>query len=135
MVVEGWHKGWTADNNSSSIPKADIHWLTKDTLHGIFEVQEYESVSKVKKTRKLLKTKMWFYPPEPPGYIDGTLPKPDRFFTNRVFFWRPVAVWNYSFQCTREGCTTVLGRCGYNTRPRQICDMDGWYTMLTEVSV
>ncbi|XP_076144090.1 uncharacterized protein LOC143126052 [Alosa pseudoharengus] len=36
---------------------------------------------------------MWFYPPEPPGYLGGGVPSPQPFFRSRLFFWRPVGVW------------------------------------------
>ncbi|XP_057709694.1 uncharacterized protein LOC130927717 isoform X2 [Corythoichthys intestinalis] len=83
---------------------------------------------------------MWFYPPEPPGVARaGGVLLADSFFRSRVFFWRPVGVWGYSVRCPRKDCPArelkdvFLSHCGYSKTVRQICDLSGWYSMLTEV--
>lgn len=91
------------------------------------------------KQKYILKRKMWFYPPECPGFIGNTIPSPDSFFHIRVFFWRPVGVWGYSIKCPRKNCPAAdkkdvyLYRCGYSKTVRYIADISGWYCMLTEV--
>ncbi|XP_039453959.1 uncharacterized protein LOC116324518 [Oreochromis aureus] len=82
---------------------------------------------------------MWFYPPEPPGYVRGAVPSVQLFFRSRVFLWRPVGVWKYSLKCPRadecvgKGQNVHLYKSGYHHRVRHICDVSNWYTMLTEV--
>ncbi|KAL2083534.1 hypothetical protein ACEWY4_021307 [Coilia grayii] len=82
---------------------------------------------------------MWFNTPEFPGVVGGSVPSADAFFRHRVFFWRPVGVWRYSVRCTRPDCPArdnkkaFLYRCGYSKTVRHICDVRGWYSMLTEV--
>ncbi|XDV45331.1 hypothetical protein PO909_013447 [Leuciscus waleckii] len=92
------------------------------------------------KRRRVMKSdRMWFYPPDPPGYISGAVPSPNLFFRSRIFVWRPVGVWRYSLKCPRgEECVgrekdVHLYKSGYHTKVRHICDVSNWYTMLTEV--
>ncbi|KAJ8370303.1 hypothetical protein SKAU_G00103350 [Synaphobranchus kaupii] len=83
--------------------------------------------------------RMWFYPPEPPGYVRGALPTPQLFFQSRLFVWRPVGVWRYSLKCPRgdecvgRGRNVHVYKSGYDHRVRHICGVSNWYTMVTEV--
>ena len=102
--------------------------------------QTFKDVKGNLRLRRVLKTdSMWFYPPDPPGVVKASVPKPEAFFHNRVFFWRPVGVWGYQLYCPRLDCpgrgkaSAILYRNGYHTRVRQICDVSDWYTMLSEV--
>ncbi|KAI4795725.1 hypothetical protein KUCAC02_029693 [Chaenocephalus aceratus] len=78
--------------------------------------------------------RMWFYPPEPPGFVGGGLPTPQLFFRSRVFVWRPVGAWRFSLKCPRgENCVgsgrnVHLSKSGYHSKVRLICDVSGWYT-------
>ena len=138
IEYEGWCKSW--DNPDSGIPKADLTWVKEDPECGLFgPVQTYIDKYGVHRKRRVLKNdRMWFHPREIPGVIGSSAPTPDLFFRNRVFFWRPVGVWNYSLKCPRKNCPgkdddVYLHRSGYYKIVRHICDLDGWYTMRTEV--
>ncbi|XP_048885476.1 uncharacterized protein LOC125751053 [Brienomyrus brachyistius] len=136
--LEGWVCLW---ENPNGIPSADISWLKEDTERGMFTpVQIYRDHTGHLKRRRVMKSdRMWFYPPECPGYVRGSLPNPDLFFRSRVFVWRPVGVWRCSLKCPRgEACVGAgqnvhLYKSGFHHRVRQICDVSNWYTMLTEV--
>ncbi|XP_048885478.1 uncharacterized protein LOC125751054 [Brienomyrus brachyistius] len=136
--LEGWVRLW---ENPNGIPSADISWLKEDTERGMFTpVQIYRDHTGHLKRRRVMKSdRMWFYPPECPGYVRGSLPNPDLFFRSRVFVWRPVGVWRCSLKCPRgEACVGAgqnvhLYKSGFHHRVRQICDVSNWYTMLTEV--
>ncbi|XP_037619327.1 uncharacterized protein LOC119484539 [Sebastes umbrosus] len=138
VEIEGWVRLW---ENPNGIPPADISWLKEDPERGLFTpVQLYKDITGLLKRRRVLKSdRMWFYPPEPPGYVGGALPTPQLFFRSRVFVWRPVGVWRYSLKCPRgddcagRGRNVHLYKSGYHTRVRHICDMSSWYSMLTEV--
>ncbi|XP_061576185.1 uncharacterized protein LOC133442243 [Cololabis saira] len=138
--TQGWHKSWEAED--SGLPKQDIKWLKEDEERGLFlKPRPFSDMYGRKRWRKVLKSeKMWFHPPEMPGVVDGsTVPVADSFFRHRVFFWRPVGVWRYSVRCTKPDCPAkdnpkaFLYRCGYGNTVRPICDINGWYFMLTEV--
>ncbi|KAF6732056.1 hypothetical protein FQA47_010871 [Oryzias melastigma] len=88
-------EGWEALNG---IPSADINWLKEDPERGLFSaIQIYKDISGQLKRRRVMKSdRMWFYPPEPPGFISGALPAPHLFFQSRVFVWRRVGVWSQS---------------------------------------
>lgn len=139
VCYDGWVKAW--ENDKTGIPAADRKWLKQDTDRGMFgPSQLYKDITGVYKKRRVLKSDcMWFYPPEPPGASCGHLPVPDQYFRSRVFFWRPVGVWKYSIRCPRPNCPgrhlkdVYLHRSGYHSSVRQVCDISGWYTMLTEV--
>ncbi|XP_017564809.1 uncharacterized protein LOC108434293 isoform X2 [Pygocentrus nattereri] len=138
VELEGWVRLW---EDSSGIPSADISWLKEDTERGMFTpVQIYRDNTGLFKRRRVMKSdRMWFYPPDPPGYIRGGVPTPQPFFRSRVIVWRPVGVWRYSLKCLRgdecvgRGQNVHLYKSGYHTRVRHICDVSSWYTMLTEV--
>ena len=111
----------------------------KSNDHGLFERQTYKRKSGELATRYVIKNQMWFYPPEPPAVADNNVPEVGAFFRNKVFFWRPVGVWNYGLKCPRDNCpgkndpNVFLYRCGYSHTVRYICDISGWYLMLTEL--
>ncbi|XP_056319082.1 uncharacterized protein si:ch211-243p7.3 [Danio aesculapii] len=138
VELEGWMRMW---EKPDGISPADLSWVKNDTERGLFtHVQVYQDSTGVLKRRRVMKSnRMWFYPPEPPGYISGTVPPPHLFFRGRVFFWRPVGVWRYSLRCPRgeecagSGKNLHLYVSGYHNRVRQICDITNWYSMLTEV--
>ncbi|XP_078799712.1 uncharacterized protein LOC144990380 isoform X2 [Oryzias latipes] len=138
VELEGWVRLWEDPNG---IPPADVNWLKEDTERGLFTaVQTYKNVSGHLKRRRVMKSdRMWFYPPEPPGFISAGLPAPHLFFRSRVFVWRPVGVWRYSLKCPRGDTCAGAGRdvhlykSGYHHRVRHICDVSSWYTMVTEV--
>ena len=103
VKYEGWHVNW--ETGPSALPKADQDWLLNDPVHGLFQpVQRYVVGAGESKYRKVLKNQMWFYPPEMPGCIDKVPGSADPFFHARVFFWRPVACWTYSFRCPNANC-------------------------------
>ncbi|KAK0138576.1 hypothetical protein N1851_024888 [Merluccius polli] len=59
---------------------------------------------------------------------------------DRGLFQKPMtSVWRYSLRCPRPECPArnnnkaFLYRCGYSNTVRRICDVRGWYSMLTEV--
>ncbi|KAL2084546.1 hypothetical protein ACEWY4_020064 [Coilia grayii] len=140
ISFEGWHKSWEAEE--TGLPKQDIKWLKEDDDRGLFQqAQPFTDKYGRKRWRKVLRAdKMWFNPPEMPGVVEGSsVPVADSFFRNRVFFWRPVGVWRYSVRCTKPDCPAkedekaFLYRCGYSSTVRPICDINGWYFMLTEV--
>lgn len=135
---EGWSASW--EDGPKPLPPQDIAWVKDDLERGIFgPVQWYTDTKGVLKKRRVLKCdRMWFYPPECPGLVGSTPPTPELFFRSRLFFWRPVGVWRYSIKCPRSDCpgrdkNTTLYRSGYSPRVRHICDINGWYYMLTEV--
>ncbi|XP_034540936.1 outer membrane channel protein CpnT-like [Notolabrus celidotus] len=138
VELEGWVRSWEETNG---IPAADITWLKEDPERGLFTpVQHFKDIAGQIKRRRVMKSdRMWFYPPESPGYISGGLPSLQAFFRSRVFVWRPVGVWKYSLKCPRGGECVGSGRnvhlykSGYHTRVRHICDVSGWYTIVTEV--
>ena len=103
VKYEGWHVNW--ETGSSALPKADQDWLRNDPVHGMFQpVQRYVVGTGQSKYGKVLKGQMWFHPPEMPGFIDIVPGSADTFFRAWVFFWRPVACWQYSFRCPRADC-------------------------------
>ena len=130
VSFEGWHKQW--ESGPQGLPSADVKWLKEDADRGLFKNLTIAR-------RKILKDdRMWFHPPEIPGVVvGGGVPSADASFRSRVFFWRPVGVWGYSLRCPRSGCpgekAAFLYRCGYGNTVRHICDMTGWYSMLTEL--
>nr|XP_008281293.1 PREDICTED: uncharacterized protein LOC103358198 [Stegastes partitus] len=138
VELEGWVRLW---ENPNGIPEADIPWLKEDTERGLFTpVQVYKDSKGLLKRRQVMKLdRMWFYPPDPPGYIRGGPPTPQLFFRSRVFVWRPVGVWRYSLKCPRgdecvgRGQNVHLYKSGYHHRVRHICDVSNWYTVITEV--
>ncbi|KAK3565379.1 hypothetical protein QTP86_007112 [Hemibagrus guttatus] len=138
VELEGWVRLWEKPN---AIPPADVSWIKEDTERGLFTpVQTYKDITGLCKKRRVLKSdRMWFYPPEPPGYVRGALPTPDSFFWSRVFVWSPVGVWRCSlkyprgYKCVGKGRNVHLYKSGYHHRVRHICDVSSWYTMLTEV--
>ncbi|CAM4684160.1 unnamed protein product [Leuciscus chuanchicus] len=138
VELEGWVRLW---EDSHGIPSSDIPWLKEDSERGLFTpVQTYKDIKGVIRRRRVLKSdRMWFYPPEPPGFVSGGVPTPQAFFRGRFFFWRPIGVWRCSLKCPRgdkcagAGGNTHLSKSGYHTRVRHICDVSGWYTMATEV--
>ncbi|XP_034036665.1 uncharacterized protein LOC117519426 [Thalassophryne amazonica] len=138
VELEGWVRSW---ENPNGIPSADLSWIKEDTERGLFgPIQTYKGNTGVLKRRRVMKLdRMWFYPPEPPGYATGGVPTPHLFFRSRVFVWRPVGVWRCSLKCPRgdkcvgAGQSVHLYRSGYHHRVRHICDVSGWYTMITEV--
>nr|XP_023669318.1 uncharacterized protein LOC111844772 [Paramormyrops kingsleyae] len=138
VELEGWVRLW---ENPNGILSADISWLKEDTERGMFTpVQTYRDHTGHLKRRRVMKSdRMWFYPPERPGYVGGSPPNLDLFFRGRVFVWRPVGVWRCSLKCPRgdacvgAGQNVHLYKSGYHHRVRHICDVSNWYTMLTEV--
>ncbi|XP_049334412.1 uncharacterized protein LOC125801663 [Astyanax mexicanus] len=138
VELEGWVPLWEKPNG---IPPADISWLKEDTERGLFtSVQVHKDNAGLFKRRRVMRSdRMWFYPPEPPGYVRSGVPSPQPFFRNRVFVWRPVGVWRYSLKCPRgdecvgRGQNVYLYKSGYHHRVRHICDVSSWYTMVTEV--
>lgn len=121
VELEGWVRLW---ENPNGIPCADIYWLKEDTDRGMFSpVQMYRDTTGVFKKRRVMKSdRMWFYPPESPGYVRGALPSPHLFFRSRTFLWRPVGVWRYSLKCPRgdkcvgTGNNVHLYKSGYHPR-------------------
>lgn len=97
--------------NPNGVPCADVSWLKEDTERGLFTpVQMFkDSTGQLKRRRVMKGDRMWFYPPEPPGYVKDALPTPHLFFRSRVFVWRPVGVWRCSLKCPRGG------DCGFRT--------------------
>ncbi|XP_038071853.1 uncharacterized protein LOC119740580 [Patiria miniata] len=140
ISYEGWCKSWEIDG-SGGIPATDRKWLKCDSERGMFgPIQVYKDVKGEYRRRHVLKSdRMWFHPPECPGLAQGSIPAPEHFFHARVFFWRPLGVWQYSIRCPRLNCpgredsNIFLYRSGYHSKVRQICDISGWYSMLTEV--
>ncbi|KAK7131740.1 hypothetical protein R3I93_018338 [Phoxinus phoxinus] len=138
VELEGWVRLW---EDSQGIPSSDIPWLKEDGERGLFTpVQTYKDIKGIIRRRRVLKSdRMWFYPPEPPGFVSGGIPTPQAFFRGRFFFWRPIGVWRCSLKCPRgdkcagAGGNTHLSKSGYHSRVRHICDVSGWYTMATEV--
>ncbi|XP_041941359.1 uncharacterized protein LOC121704885 [Alosa sapidissima] len=138
VELEGWVRLW---EDPSGIPAADVTWLKEDSERGLFtSVQTFKDVRGQIKRRRVLKSdRMWFYPPEPPGYLGSGVPSPQPFFRSRLFFWRPVGVWRCSISCPRgdacagAGRNTHLSKSGYHIRVRHICDVSGWYSMCCEV--
>ncbi|XP_062393947.1 uncharacterized protein LOC134082321 [Sardina pilchardus] len=139
MKYEGWHKMW--ESGSYGLPTPDQQWLKEDEERGLFQKpMSYVDKNGRTRWRRILKDdRMWFFPPETPGVVGGRVPSADGFFKSRVFFWRPVGVWRYGLRCPRPECpardktNVFLYRCGYSKTVRQICDVGGWYSMLTEV--
>lgn len=123
------------------LPPQDLKWLKEDEQRGLFQKpMQYQDKHGRTRWRRVLKDNaMWFCPPEAPGTVGGRVPSADVFFQSRVFFWRPVGVWRYSLRCPRPECpakdkdNVFLHRSGYSKTVRQICDVRGWYSMLTEV--
>ncbi len=121
VELEGWVQLWEDPNG---IPPADVSWVKDDTERGLFgPIQVYRDNTGVSKRSRVLKSdRMWFYPPEPPGYISGTLPTPHLFFRSRVFVWQPFGVWKYLLKCPRgeecvgQGKAMYLYKSGYHTR-------------------
>ncbi|XP_028294184.1 uncharacterized protein LOC114456543 isoform X1 [Gouania willdenowi] len=80
-----------------------------------------------------------FIPLRVPEWWWVECPQQTAFFRSCLFFWRPVGVWGYSLRCPRMDCPAqgdskaFLYRCGYSKTVRHICEMSGWYSMLTEV--
>ncbi|XP_016358639.1 uncharacterized protein LOC107701190 [Sinocyclocheilus anshuiensis] len=138
VELEGWVRLW---ENPNGIPPADLSWVKDDPERGLFgPIQAYrDNTGVLKRSRALKSDRMWFYPPEPPGYISGPLPTPHLFFRSRVFVWQPVGVWKYLLKCPRgaecvgQGKAVYLYKSGYHTRVCHICDVSSWYCMLTEV--
>ncbi|KAJ8370310.1 hypothetical protein SKAU_G00103380 [Synaphobranchus kaupii] len=100
VELEGWVR---LSESPNGIPSSDISWLKEDTQRGLFTpVQIYKDNTGLFKRRQVMKSdRMWFYPPEPPGYVRGALPTPQLFFRSRLFVWRPVGVWRYSLKRPR----------------------------------
>lgn len=123
------------------MPKADVHWLKFNHERGLFKAVEHykQRMSGVVLARHVLKDDMWFYPPDYPGFVKNGPPSVHRFFRSRLFFWRPLGVWEYSIRCPRKNCPAkdeedaYLTRSGYTSTVRYICDISDWYCMLTEV--
>nr|XP_009298902.1 uncharacterized protein LOC101883144 [Danio rerio] len=121
VELEGWVRLW---ENPNGISPADLSWVKDDTERGLFtNIQVYQDSTGVLKRRRVMKSdRMWFYPPEPPGYVSGTVPSPNLFFRGRIFVWRPVGVWRYSLKCPRgkdcvgSGNKVHLYKSGYHTK-------------------
>jgi len=102
--LECWSKTWECE--PGAVPAADRDWLRDDQEHGLFgAVQVYKDINGDYRKRRVLKCdRMWFYPPEYPGFVAGTPPSADQFFQSKIFFWQPVGVWGYSFHCPHTNC-------------------------------
>lgn len=139
ITLEGWQKVW--ETGQHGLSAENVAWLKEDEERGLFQkAMSYQDRRGMTRWRKVLKDdQMWFYPRECPGVVGGSAPSADSFFRNRVFMWRPVSVWRYSLRCPRPQCPAkdnnkaFLYRCGYSKTVRQICDISGWYSMMTEV--
>ncbi|XP_073709426.1 uncharacterized protein [Misgurnus anguillicaudatus] len=114
VELEGWVRLW---EDSNGIPSADIPWLKEDSERGLFTpVQIYKDTKGVIQRRRVLKSdRMWFYPPEPPGFVSGGIPNPEAFFRRRFFFWHPIGVWRCSLKC--PGVISALGPEATHTSP------------------
>ena len=121
VVLEGWVRPW---ENPNGIPSADLSWLKDDAERGLVtHVQTYRDNTGVLKRWRLLKSdRMWFHPPEPPGYVGGNLTSSHLFFRRCIFAWRPVGVWRCSLKCPRgnqcvgKGKDVYLYKSGYHHR-------------------
>ncbi|KAJ8286548.1 hypothetical protein GJAV_G00040420 [Gymnothorax javanicus] len=84
-VSEGWHRIW--ESPPLGLPSADIKWLKEDSERGLFH-KEVTYVDKHRATRKkqVLKDRMWFHPPEPPGVARAGIPSADAFFSQPRLF-------------------------------------------------
>ncbi|XP_056297479.1 uncharacterized protein LOC130210955 isoform X2 [Pseudoliparis swirei] len=73
VELEGSVRLW---ENPNGVPCADVSWLKEDTERGLFTpVQMFkDSTGQLKRRRVMKADRMWFYPPEPPGYVKGALP-------------------------------------------------------------
>lgn len=111
VELEGWVRLW---EDSQGIPSADIPWLKEDSEKGLFTpVQTYKDIKGVIRRRRVLKSdRMWFYPPEPPGFVSGGIPTPQAFFRGRFFFWRPIGVWRCSFRLVHLVIQELKGPAG-----------------------
>ena len=109
-MYEGWHKIW--ETGTASLPEADVGWLKNDLNNGLFQpLQSYKDTKGEWQRRFVLKLdRMWFTPPEVPGFIAKAPPSANSFFRSRAFFWRPVGVWKYSLKCTRPDCPAKDGK-------------------------
>ncbi len=131
VELEGWVRLW---ENANCISPADLSWVKDDTERGLFtHVQVYKQSTGTLKRRRVMKSdRMWFYPPDPPGYVSGAVPSPNLFFRSRIFVWRPVGVWRYSLKCPRgeecvgRGKDVHLYKSGYHTKVRHICNWMGF---------
>ena len=123
VTTVGWNDHW---NGPLGIPKADITWLKKPDIGLYGPIQIYQDKNKVIKRRRVMKDdRMWFYPPDYPGFLNEKKGiSPETFFCSRVFVWRPVGVWKYSLKCPRgnecvgyrEKKNVTLGLSGYYHR-------------------
>nr|XP_015798210.2 uncharacterized protein LOC107374568 isoform X1 [Nothobranchius furzeri] len=133
-----WVKAW---QDEGGIPLADQTWLREDQERGLYTpAPVYRDENGFLKHRRGIRSDcMWFYPPEPPGFVGGAVPGPQLFFRSRVFVWRPVGVWRCSLKCPRgdecagKGHDVYLYQSGFHHQVRHICDVSSWYTLLTEV--
>ncbi|XP_051955437.1 uncharacterized protein LOC127624441 isoform X3 [Xyrauchen texanus] len=138
VELEGWVHLW---ENPNGIPSADLSWVKDDTERGLFSpTPVYRDNTGALKRRRVLKSdRMWFYPPEPSGYVCGTVPTPHLFLRRSIFVWWPFGVWRYSLRClcgdkcVGNGKHFYLYKSGYLSRVRHSCDVSSWYTMLMEV--
>lgn len=121
VELEGWVRLWEDPNG---IPSVDVSWLKEDVDRGLFTpVHTYKDITGQLKRRRVMKSdRMWFYPPESPGYVSGALPPAQLFFRSRAFVWRPLGVWRYSMKCPRgekcpgAGRNVHLYKSGYHPR-------------------
>ena len=106
------------------IPQADIPWIKHDKDCGLFnrDIATHKDIKGNLKMRREQKNRMWFYPPEPPGYVDHGVPNAEPFFRSRLFVWRPVGLWKYKLKCPNGvACAgkdkdTYLIRSGFHSR-------------------
>ncbi|XP_054650755.1 uncharacterized protein LOC129191426 [Dunckerocampus dactyliophorus] len=115
-------------------------YLVAEECDPFAPIKAYKDNAGVLKHRRLMKSdRMWFHPPEAPGYIGGALPNPAVFFRGRMFVWHPVGVWRCSLkcpqgdQCAGVGKAVYLYKSGYHHRVWHICDTSSRHTLITEV--
>ncbi|KAK5925733.1 hypothetical protein CgunFtcFv8_018232 [Champsocephalus gunnari] len=64
--------------------------------------------------------RMWFYPPEPPGFVGGGLPTPQLFFRSRVFVWRVEVLAEVSAGRTLSAVAEMCTSPSLATTPRYV---------------
>ena len=115
ILPDGWRK---------SLPVADHHWISK----ALFKLSSRKKAELAWERVD----RLWWYPPQP-ALIPSQLPRPDRYFAQRLLLWMPRKLWQVRLCCPDPACAEhSLTSAGLYPRVRQVLDMDGFYHLAAE---
>ena len=115
-MPEGW---------KNSLPKEDHIWVSK----ALFK----QSTIKDKAALDMSKlNKLWWYPPQPLLRVHQR-PTVNVYFTRCLLLWMPRKLSQMRLHCPRNDFDThLLTSAGLYPHVRQVLDLDGYYSLVTE---